>query len=262
MKVVVSRRIPEAGLDRLRREAEVVVLQTDEEQAPDRDAFLAAARDADVLVTLLSESVDRQILAANPRLLGVAQMAVGYDNLDLAVATELGIPMSNTPGVLTETTADFTWAMLLAVARRVPEAHAYTAAGRFRIWGPNLFLGGDVGPGADGVRKVLGIVGYGRIGEAVARRAVGFGLRILAYGPRSRERIDADPKVEWADLDELLATADFVTLHTPLSDETRHLIDAAALARMRSTAYLINAARGPVVDEAALVAALRDRVIA
>lgn len=225
-----------------------------------RDELLAGVRSCDVLVPLFIEPVDREVLSANDRLLGVAQMAVGYNDIDVDAATELGIPVTNTPGVLTETTADFTWAMLMAVARRIPETHNYTVAGRYRLWGPNLFLGGDVGTGASGRRKVLGVIGYGRVGRAVARRATGFDMEIVAYDPYGRELIEADPRARWAELDELLAESDFVTLHPPLTPETRHLIGEAELRRMKETAYLINAARGPIVDDRALVRAPRRKL--
>ncbi len=259
----VTRRIPEAGLEILRDSgARVTVHQDDEEQGVERADLLAGVAACDVLVPLLTEPIDREVLAANGQLLGVAQMAVGYNNIDVDVATELGIPVTNTPGVLTETTADLAWALLMAVARRIPEAHNYMVGGRYKIWGPNLLLGADVGTGASGRRKVLGIVGYGRIGAAVARRAGGFDMEILAHDPFNREGIDADPSVSWAELDELLECSDFVTLHPPLTPDTRHLIDAAALARMKPTACLINTARGPIVDEKALVEALRAGTIA
>ena len=261
-RVFVTRRIPKAGLDLLvDAGCDVTVYQEDEEKGVRRQRLLDGVRDCDVLLPLLTEPIDRDVLEANPRLLGIAQMAVGYDNVDIEAATDLGLPVTNTPGVLTESSADFTWAMLMAVARRVPESHDYMASGRYQIWGPNLLLGADVGPGPDGERKVLGIVGYGRIGEAVARRATGFDMEILAYS-RSRERVDADDKVAYVELDELLERSDFVTLHPPLTPETHHLIDAAALRCMKPTAYLINASRGPVVDESALVEALRERRIA
>ena len=261
-RVFVSRRLPSRGLEFLRRSGvEVVIGQDDEEQGLDPAVLVREAASCDVLMPLLSERLDADLLSRCPRLLGIAQMAVGYDNVDVAAATELGIPVTNTPGILTEATADFTWALLMAVARRVPEAHAYTASGRFKIWGPNLLLGADVGPGPAGRPQRLGIVGYGRIGEAVARRAQGFGMEILANA-RDRERVDADPKVRWASLDEILDTADFICLHPPLTAETHHLIGAAELRRMKSTAYLINVARGPVVDEKALVAALKRGDIA
>ena len=155
--------------------------------------------------------IDREVLEQNPRLRGVANHAVGYDNVDLAAATELGIPVSNTPGVLTETTADLTWALLLSVSRRVPEADAYMRAGRYRIWGPQTLLGADVGPGPNEQRKVLGIVGFGRIGQAVARRARGFEMDVVAHDPKPA--VVEAAGVTWLELDRLLVVADFVCLH-------------------------------------------------
>ncbi|MBW3535159.1 MAG: D-glycerate dehydrogenase [Gemmatimonadetes bacterium] len=263
-RVFVTRRIPEAGLIHLREGgAEVRVGQRDEEGFVDRDVLLEGTRWADVLLSLLTEAVDRAVLEANPRLRGVANYAVGFNNVDVVSATMLGLPVTNTPGVLTETTADLTWALLLAVARRIPEAHAYMAGGRYRTWGPNLLLGDDVSSGGSGRRKVLGIVGFGRIGQAVARRATGFGMDVLAHDPRNRDRVEAfGPPVRWAELDQLLAESDFVTLHPRLTPETHHLVDARALDLMKSTAYLVNVARGEMVDERALVHALRKGGIA
>lgn len=261
--VFVTRRIPDAGLSLLRDAGvEVRVGQTDEERGLDRDTLLAGAGEADVLLALLTERLDEAILEACPRLLGIANMAVGFDNVDLPSATALGLPVTNTPGVLTDTTADLAWALLLAAARRVPEAHAYTVEGRFRIWGPNLLLGADVSPGGSGERKVLGVVGFGRIGRAVARRATGFDMEVLAYSPRSRTEVAASGLATWSELPELLARSDFVSLHPTLNAETRHMIGEAELRSMKPTAYLINVSRGPVVDEAALVRALREGWIA
>jgi glyoxylate reductase len=189
-------------------------------------------------------------------------MAVGFDNIDVPTATELGIPVSNTPGVLTETTADLAWALIMAVARRIPQAHNYMVGGRYKIWGPNLFLGADVGLGASGTPKTLGIIGYGRIGSAMAKRASGFDMRILAFDPYARPMIESSEHAEWADLDDLLARSDFVTIHSLLTEETRHLLNEERLRRMKPSAFLINAARGPVVDEAALVRALKEGWIA
>jgi glyoxylate reductase len=263
VQVFVTRRIPDRGLQVL-RDAGVrfVVSQDDEESGVERAALLEGVRGCDVLLPLLTERIDREVLEANPGLLGVAQMAVGFDNIDVEAATELGIPVSNTPGVLTETTADLTWALILAVARRIPQAHAYMVGGRYRLWGPNLFLGSDVGLGASGVSKTLGIVGYGRIGSAVARRAAGFDMRVLAFDPYAREAIESSGLAAWAELDELLAQSDFVTIHALLTEETRHLLDEGRLRSMKPGGFLINAARGPVVDEAALVRALREGWIA
>ena len=259
--VFVTRRIPRAGLEVLDGAgAAYTVGQHDDEAALPRAALIAGAQQADVLLTLLTERIDHEVLAANPRLRGVANMAVGFDNVDVAAATALGIPVCNTPGVLTESTADLTWALLLAVARRIPEAHGYMTAGRYARWGPNLLLGADVGPGPDGSARTLGIVGYGRIGAAVARRARGFDMRVIAWTRSGPERIERDG-VEYASLDELLATSDYVSVHVASSATTRHLLDARALGLMKPTAYLVNTARGDVVDEAALVEALRsDRI--
>jgi len=262
-RIFVTRKIPAPGMEILRASgAEITVFQQDEEKGLTRDEVLAGVAACDVLVPLLTEPIDREVLAANDTLLGVAQMAVGFNNIDVDAATELGIPVGNTPGVLTDTTADLTWALLLAVARRVPEAHNYMVAGRYRLWGPNLFLGGDVGLGASGRRKVLGIVGYGRIGQAVARRSIGFDMDVLAFDPYNRDGIDADELATWADLPELLAKSDFVSLHPLLTEETHHLIGEAELRGMQPSAYLINASRGPVIDEKALVKALEEGWIA
>ena len=262
-KVFVTRRIRDAGLDILvEGGAEVRVWEGPEDAGPAKSEVVAGARWADVLLSLLTEPIDREVMEANPSLRGIAQFAVGYDNIDVETATELGIPVSNTPGVLTDTTADLTWALLMAASRNIVSGDRYMRGGNYKLWGPNLLLGEDASPGGDGRRKVLGIVGFGRIGQAVARRAIGFDMRILAYDPYAREAIEADEQVEWAELDELLAASDFVTIHTLLSDETRHLISTAELDKMKPTAYLVNAARGPIVDEAALVEALRANKIA
>jgi glyoxylate reductase len=262
-RVFVTRRIPAAGLDILRDAgAEVRIGQSDEERAVPPDVLADGVRWCDVLLSLLTETVDRPILELNPRLRGVANCAVGFNNIDVAAATALGIPVSNTPGVLTDTTADLTWALILAVARRIPEAHNYMVAGRYKLWGPNLLLGADVSPGGSGRRKVLGVVGFGRIGAAVARRAVGFDMEVLAYDPHARPQIDASPIARWAEMDDLLRQSDFVTLHPLLTPETHHVINARTLGLMKRTAYLINVSRGPVVDEAALVQALTEGWIA
>lgn len=262
-RVFLTRLIPKAGIDLLERAgAEVRVGQEREDRGIARDSLEEGVRWCDVLLPLLTEKVDRALLEMNPSLRGVANFAVGFDNVDVGAATELGVPVSNTPGVLTDSTADLTWALLLAAARRIPEAHQYVTEGRFSIWGPNLLLGADVGPGGSGRRKVLGIIGYGRIGMAVARRAIGFEMDVLAHDPHARAQIDASPHARWAELDELLRQSDFVTLHPALTAATRHLIDEAALRRMKATAFLVNVSRGPVVDEAALVRALREGWIA
>src|SRR5688572_13235272 len=259
--IYVTRRIPEAGLLVLSSGgADVVIGEPHEERALARDALLQGVRTASVLLSLPTERIDREVLERSPRLRGVANHAVGYNNVDVEAATELGIPVTNTPGVLTETTADLTWALLLAVARRIPEGDAYMRAGRFKIWGPQMMLGADVGPGADGRRKTLGVVGFGRIGQAVARRAVGFDMDVVAHSPK-RSAVEA-AGATWLELDALLERADFVTLHARLAPETHHMIDERRLRLMKPTAYLISVARGEMVDEAALVRALREGWIA
>jgi len=262
-KIFVTRRIRDAGLDLLREAGvELRVWPGPESARPGREEVLEGARWADVLLSLLTEPIDREVMEANPRLRGVANFAVGFDNIDVPVATELGLPVSNTPGVLTDTTADLTWALLLSVARNVASGDVFMRGGRYEIWGPNLLLGEDVSRGGDGREKVLGILGFGRIGQAVARRALGFEMRVLAHDPFAREAIEADPQAEWAELDDLLRESDFVSVHTLLSDDTRHLIGERELSLMKPSAFLVNAARGPIVDEQALVRALRGGKIA
>ena len=255
-RVFVTREIPEAGLEPIRAACDADIW--DGELPPPREELFRRAAGCHGLLTLLTDRVDDELLdAAGPDLRVVSNYAVGYDNVDVEACTRRGIAVGNTPGALTETTADLAWALLMAAGRRVAEGDRYVRAGRWRTWGPRLLLGSDV-HGA-----TLGIVGFGRIGQAVARRARGFGMDVVYW---SRHRAAATTETElgarWMDLDELLASADFVSLHVSLNDETRHLIDREALTRMRPTAVLVNTARGPVVDQAALADALRDGVIA
>ncbi len=206
------------------------------------------------LLALLTDRVDDELLdAAGPQLKVVSNFAVGYDNVDVAACARRGIPVGNTPGVLTEATADLAFTLLLAVARRIPEANAFVRDDRWVTWGPLLLLGRDVS-GA-----TLGIVGFGRIGREVARRARGFGMRVLYYDRnRAPEAVESELAATWVDVDQLLAQSDFVSVHVSLNVETRHLIDAAALARMKPGSVLINTSRGPVVDQVALTDALRS----
>jgi len=259
LRLLLTRPIPERGMELLRESgAEVQLLQSEDEAPVPRRELLQAVEGADALLSLLTETVDLELLEAGAKLRGVANYAVGVDNIDLASATELGIPVSNTPGILTETTADLTWALLLATARRIPEGDQYVREGHFTIWGPRLLLGTDVGPGGDETPKTLGLIGFGRIGQAVARRAVGFGMRILAHARAPIPPLPGLLEVEQVSLDRLLQESDFVSLHLPLTGETQHLLDAARLRSMRETAILINTSRGPIVDEAALVQLLRE----
>jgi glyoxylate reductase len=238
--VLVCRRLPQPVMDRLAETCDVTLWP--EQTAIPRDRLLADAKGKRALVTLLTERVDDELLdAAGDQLAIVANYAVGFDNIDVAACTRRGVMASNTPDVLTETTADMTWALMLAAARRVAEGDRFLRSRQPWIWGPEMLLGQDI------YGKVLGVIGFGRIGRAVARRAEGFGMRVIHH----------DPLVEGSvGLDELLATADFVTVHVNLTDGTRHLIDASRLRQMKPTAVLVNAARGPVVDERALAEAL------
>lgn len=244
MRVFVTRPIPEAGLERLRQAGFEVEVNT-RPGLPGLELLLEGVRGAHGVLSLLTEQIGAELLEAAPQLKVVSNCAVGYNNIDVQAASSRGILVCNTPGVLTETTADFTWALLLAVARRVVEADRLSRSGEFDGWGPMMLLGSEV------YGSTLGIVGLGRIGEAVARRAEGFGMRVL-FTARSRG----------VPLEQLLEEADFVTLHVPLDDSTRHMISRPQLQRMKETACLINTARGPVVDEEALVEALREGWIA
>ncbi|MBK9031983.1 MAG: D-glycerate dehydrogenase [Myxococcales bacterium] len=220
------------------------------DEAWPRARWLAEVADAEALVCLLGDRIDREVLAAAPRLRVVANYAVGYDNVDVAAAAAAGVVVTNTPDVLTEATADFTWALILATARRLGEGERLVRAEQWTGWSPDFLLGTELGG------RTLGLIGLGRIGRAVARRARGFGMAVVAADSRpGRRGADADG-VRWVDLDELYACADVVSLHCPLTPATRGLIDAAALARMRPGALLINTARGGCVDEAALADAL------
>lgn len=248
--VFVTRRIPEVGLAPIREACQMRLWEG--ELPPPKDILLQEVPNCDGLLCLLTDPIDAEVIAAGSRLKVISQMAVGVDNIDLKTATARGIPVGHTPGVLTEATADFTFALLMAAARRIPEGVDYVRAGKWRTWEPMGLLGVDIW-GA-----TLGIIGLGRIGVAVARRARGFAMRILYYDPTRRPDLEAELGVEYAELDDLLARSDFVTLHCPLNAETYHLIDERALRRMKPTAILINAARGPVVDTAALVRALSE----
>lgn len=251
-RVLVTRVIPDEGLDPIRDACEVD-LWTDE-LPPPRDELLRRVAGVDGLLSLLTDVVDDELLdAAGPQLKVVSNFAVGFDNIDVPALTRRGIPAGNTPGVLTETTADLAFALLMAAARRIPESVDYVREGNWRTWGPMLLMGVDV-HGA-----TLGIVGFGRIGRELARRGRGFGMKILYHDvhPATPEE-EAELGARQVELDELLRESDFISLHVNLTDDTHHLIDAAALRAMKPTAVLVNTSRGPVVDPDALTVALRD----
>ena len=254
-KILVTGNLPAEVMDPLREKYEVEAHA--EDRPMERQQLLSRIGDRDGLLCMITDAVDDELLGRAPRLKMIANMGVGYNHIDIAAATRRGIPVSNTPGVLTDATADLAFTLILAVARRVVEGDRRVREGKFKLWAPFLFLGREVSG------KTLGIVGFGRIGRAVARRAAGFGMRVL-YHNRSRltPAEERESPAEYADLNTLLAQADFVSLHVPRSGETRHLIGAAELSRMKPTAYLINTARGPVVDEVALLATLQRGMIA
>jgi len=249
-RVFVTRAIPEPGLSPLRAATQLEVWP--DELPPPYATLLQKAAAVDGLLCLVTDRIDAGLLAAAPRLKALSQMAVGVDNIDLAAATARGLPVGHTPGVLTETTADFAWALLMAAARRVVEGDRFTRAGRWRTWGPMLLLGPDVS-GA-----TLGLVGFGRIGQAMARRARGFDMRVLYYDRQRHPQAEQALGAAYAELDELYARSDFVSLHTSLNPTTHHLVGEAAFALMKPGAILVNTSRGPVVDPQALYSALHS----
>ncbi len=226
-------------------------------ERPTREELLSRLKDREGLVCLLTERVGEDVLRAGQKLRIVANVAVGYDNIDVPACSKRGVVITNTPGVLDETTADFAWTLMMAVARRVVEADHYVRAGNWQGFDFDQFCGTDVWG------KTLGVVGFGRIGRAVARRAAGFAMKVI-YNSKSRAptAVENELHAEYRDLNTLLAAADFVTLHVPLNGDTRQMFDAPKLFRMKPTAFLINTSRGPVVDEAALVHALESQKLA
>ncbi len=249
--VFVARNIPAAGLDLIRAACETRLWQ--DQLPPPREALLEQVRGCDGILALLTDRIDGAVMdAAGPQLRVISNFAVGVDNIHVAEATRRGIPVGNTPGVLTETTADLAWALLMAAARRVVEGDRYVRDGQWQTWEPQLLLGPDV------YGATLGIVGFGRIGQAVARRAQGFAMRVL-YSSRS---IIEAPGATRVDFQTLLRESDFVTIHTPLTPDTRHLFNKEAFKVMKRGAILVNTARGPIVDQGALCEALQSGHIA
>jgi glyoxylate reductase len=254
MKVLVTIKLPEEILSSIRLEHEVEI--NEEDRPFDRARLLQTIPGKDGLLCTITDGIDTELLKLAPALKVVANCGVGFEHIDVEVATRMGVLVTNTPGVLTDATADLAFALILSIARRVVEGDRMTRGGEFKFWAPFHFLGCEV------TGKTLGIIGFGRIGKAVARRAAGFSMRII-YNSRNRldRSVERELNVEFASPDQLLQEADFVSLHMPLTPETRHVIGARELKLMKPSAYLINTARGPVVDEAALVEALRNREI-
>lgn len=254
-KVFVTRIIPGPGIERMQEVAQVEVWQ--EELPPPYEHLTETVQGLDGLLCLLTDRIDRDLIRFGADSLKViSQMAVGYDNIDIDAATEAGIPVGHTPGVLTDATADFTWALLMAAARRVVEADKFTREGCWKTWGPTMLMGADV------AGATLGIVGLGRIGQAVAKRATGFDMRVLYYDIERRRELEQSLGVEYVEFDTLLQESDFVTIHTWLSDDTRHLFSEEQFKLMKPSSILINSARGPIVDQTALYHALRKDQIA
>lgn len=252
-KVLITRQLPGDAVEKLKEECDLLC-DPPSDQMP-RNQLSELIPEADALICLLSETIDREVISRAPKLKVISNYAVGYNNIDVAFATERKIYVTNTPDVLTEATADLAWALLLAAARRVVEGDEMVRQNRFTGWAPDLLLGLDV------AYKTLGVVGLGRIGLAVARRAKGFGMRVLYWSKNRKEQWEEQFGLEYQPLDTLLQTADFVSLNVALTPETHHLIGEKEFSLMKNTAILVNTARGPVVDEAALAAALREKKI-
>jgi len=254
-KVYVTREIPERGLRIIKEGFEAEVWP--DYAPPPKKVIIEKAAKVDALATLLSDEIDAEVFDAAPNLKIVAQMAVGFDNIDVQEATKRGIRVTNTPGVLTETTADFAWTLLMAVARRIAEADKYVRTGKWKVgWHPMMLQGRDV------YGATIGIVGLGRIGCAIAKRAKGFDMTALYYDVIRRPDFEKEYDIQFTELDTLFQKADFITINTPLTKETFHLVDEKKLKLMKKTAYIINNARGPIVDEKALYKALKEGWIA
>jgi len=254
-KVLITRKIPEEGIKIIMEHCVTEVSELD--GVLPREVLLEKVKGKDGILCLLTDTIDREVMeAVGPNLKVIANYAVGFDNIDVEEATRRGIMVTNTPGVLTETTADLTWALMMSIARRIVEGDKFVRAGKFRGWEPMLLLGTDV------YGSTLGIIGFGRIGQAMARRASGFNMKVIYFDmQRAPSQIENELKAFFRTLPELLREADFVTIHVPLTSETHHLIGEQELKMMKKEAYLINSARGPIVDEKALAQALKENWI-
>ncbi|WP_103027563.1 2-hydroxyacid dehydrogenase [Salinibacter altiplanensis] len=255
--IVSTRPLIDEGLSGVRDDHTLTVCDPPDGSTRSVDDLIALTDGADVLLSVLADPITEELFAARPELQMVAQYAVGVDNIDLDAAAAHDVAVTHTPDVLTDATADQAWALLLAAARRVPAADRYVREGRFERWETTLLMGTELS------RKTLGIVGMGRIGTAVARRALGFGMEVVYHNrTRANPTVERQVSARYVGLDELLKTSDVVSLHCPHNEDSHHLLDAAAFANMKASALLVNTARGPVVDEAALVDALANGEIA
>jgi len=255
MKVFVVDVIPEVGLDKIKEKFDVSIC--DQPEILSKAELIKNVSDVDAIVSTVNEAIDKEVIDSCKKLKVIANMAVGYNNIDVEYATQKGIMVTNTPGVLTDTTADLAWSLLMAISRRIVEGDSLVRAGKYKKWRPRMLLGTDIHG------KTIGVVGFGRIGQQVAKRASGFDMKVLYYDivPISAE-IEKKYNAARVELDTLLKESDYITLHTLLTKETRHLINEQRLALMKSSAYLINASRGPVIDEVALIKALQNKQIA
>ncbi len=256
-KVFVSRQLFNEAIEILEKHAEVEVFSGVDNAIP-RDLLLSKVADVDGLLPLLTDTIDAEVMdAAGEKLKVISNMAVGFNNIDLNAATKRGIYVTNTPGILTDTTADCAFALLMAVARRIAEADRHVRAGNWiHTWGPKMFIGSDIHG------KTLGIIGMGRIGAAVAKRAKGFDMKVIYYDIQRRPDLEKEFGIAYRSLEEVLSASDFITLHVPLTKGTHHMIGEKELSKMKRKAFLINTSRGSVVDEEALYMALREGVIA
>ena len=253
MKIFVTRKIPQPGLDLLQRELELEI--NPENRVLTKEEIIKGMQGKDGLLCLLTDSIDKDVIYSEPKLKMIASYAVGYDNIDVPAATKRGIPVSNTPGVLTDATAEMAWALLFSVTRRIVEGDTFTRAGRFEGWDPMLMHGQDVS------NKTLGIIGAGRIGTSFALKSKGFNMNVLYADDRVNNVLEQELKAKKVDFYQILKSSDFVSLHVPLNKETHHLIGEKELKMMKKTAVLINTSRGPVIDEQVLVKALKERWI-
>jgi len=253
MKVFVTRKIPESGINLLKNYHTVTVSEKD--RVLSKDEIIDQAQDAEGLLCLLTDTIDSEVISSLPNLKMIANYAVGFNNVDVEKATQKKIPVSNTPGVLTDTTAELAWALVFSVARRIVESDSFCRDGKFEGWAPMLMLGQDI------TKKTLGIIGSGRIGTAMALKSKGFDMNVLYVNPEHNSVLESEINAKKTDLSTLLMKSDIVTLHVPLTDETHHLIGEKELDLMKETAVLINTSRGPVIDENALLNALENKQI-
>jgi glyoxylate reductase len=253
MKIFVTRKIPEEGLQLLKKEHEIEVFPYD--RASTKKEIIKGLRGNDGLLCLLADPIDRDVIYSEPKLKMIASYAVGYNNIDIQAATKRGIPVSNTPDVLTDTTAEMAWALLFSVARRIVEGDRFTRAGKFTGWAPMLMLGQDVS------NKTLGIIGAGRIGTALALKSKGFNMNVLYVDERQNTILERELGAKKVSFDDLIKRSDYISVHVPLVPSTRHLIGEKELRMMKKNAILINTSRGPVIDEKALAKALKEKRI-